>query len=391
MLKDISGIYAFRNKLDGKIYVGQSKSVLTRKKQHEKCKTNNCRRFHHAMKRHTPNGFDWVVLEYCDKSLLDEREAYWVSTLHSIHPNGYNLTSGGGAFQRHHQETKLKFSKNQIEKVKQKSHLFVSQEFIKVQTQRQIELGKRGEHSSQRIEVRAKRNKTVRERMLLNGKFFSHTTEEINRRRKIQAELYAKGLGKFQEIEFIERNRQLVKEKLLNGSHHTQQVGWTEKSIEAHRHEMKALVVAIRTKDGKTIERKFESLHEAERQLEADRSHLSALCDEQKGVLTVQCNLGKIVKGNFGDEAEWSIEEIGKLPNSHFTRKMTVEVTIKMQDGSVTVKTYEGQREACRQLEANPRAFRGVLRGEKYKSTKCNLGQITQVVEVIQTNNNLVN
>ena len=66
---------------------------------------------------------------------------------------------------------------------------------------------------------------------------------------------------------------------------------------------------------------------------------------------------------------------------------MTVEVTIKIQDGTSIVRTFEGQREACRQLEANPRAFRGVLRKEKYKSTKCNLGQITQVVEVIKTNN----
>jgi group I intron endonuclease len=377
-----SGIYAFRNKLDGKIYVGQSKNVLTRKHQHEKSKLNNSRRFHNAMKKHTPKGFDWVVLEYCEKKELNEREAYWVTQLNSIHPNGYNLTSGGGAFQRHHQETKLQFSRNQLAKVEQKTHLFVSQDFIRVQTQRQIELGKRGEHSSQRIEVREKRNKTVRMRMLLNGKFFSHTAEEINKRRKIQIELYAKGLGKFQDAQFIERNRQLVREKLLNGNHHTQQEGWTEKSIEAHRHEMKPLVVAIRTDDGKTIEKKYDSLHEAERQLEADRSHISAMCSGNNGVITVQCKIGKIIKGNFGVEAEWSLEDIKKLPNAHFKRKMTVEVTIKMHDGSVILEKYDGQREACRQLEASPSAFRGVLRKEKYKTTKCNLGKIIQVVEV---------
>lgn len=377
-----SGIYAFRNKVDGKIYVGQSKNVLTRKQQHEKSKVSNSRRFHNAMKKHTPKGFDWVVLEYCDKSELNEREAYWVAHLNSIHPNGYNLTSGGGAFQRHNQETKLQFSKNQLAKVEQKTHLFVSQDFIRLQTQRQIDLAKRGEHSSQRAEVKAKRSKTVRERMLLNGKFFSHTAEEINKRRKIQIELYAKGLGKFQDAEFIERNRQLVSAKLLNGTHHTQQEGWTEKSIEAHRHEMKPLIVAIRTADGKTIERKFDSLHEAQRQLEADRSHISAMCSGKSGVTTVQCNIGKIIGGNFGDVAEWDIEEIRKLPNSHFTRKMTVEVIIELHDGSKIVKIYEGQREACRQLKASPRAFRGVLQKEKYKSTKCNLGRIVQVVEV---------
>ena len=71
-----------------------------------------------------------------------------------------------------------------VAKVEQKTHLFVSQDFIRLQTQRQIDLAKRGEHSSQRAEVKAKRSKTVRERMLLNGKFFSHTAEEINKRRK---------------------------------------------------------------------------------------------------------------------------------------------------------------------------------------------------------------
>jgi hypothetical protein len=145
---------------------------------------------------------------------------------------------------------------------------------------------------------------------------------------------------------------------------------------------MKALIVAIRTSDGNTIERKFDSLHEAQRQLEADRSHISAMCSGQSGVSTVQCNIGKIIRGNFGDVAEWDIEEISKLPNSDFTRKMTVEVTIELHDGSKIVKTYEGQREACRQLEANTRAFRGVLRKEKYKTTQCNLGRIVQVVEV---------
>ena len=61
---------------------------------------------------------------------------------------------------------------------------------------------------------------------------------------------------------------------------------------------------------------------------------------------------------------------------------MTVEVTIELHDGSKIVKIYEGQREACRQLEASTRAFRGVLRKEKYKTTQCNLGRIVQVVEV---------
>jgi group I intron endonuclease len=374
-----SGVYAFRNKLNGKVYVGQSQNVKTRRIQHERGDTSNSRRFHNAMQKYGAERFDWVVLEYCQIEQLNEREAYWVQKLDSLHPNGYNLTSGGGAFQKHHAETRLKFSENQKKLVESNEHHFQSPEFIEKQTRHQIELGIRGEHSSQRKDVKAKRNQTVQDRIASNGKFFSHTPEEIERKRQHQIELYANGEGKFTQPEFIENNIAIVKKKLENGTHHTQQEGWVEKSRVAHQHEMKAIVLAIRKFDGSTVECKFDSVHAAALELEAHRNHISSICKSNTSAISVKCSLGKVIKGIFGNHAGWDLEKLKHIPDTAFTNQKAVTVTIQTDDGKIIIKSYQGQREACRDLGAQPRALRYMIKGEKYKSTGCHLGRIINV------------
>jgi group I intron endonuclease len=378
-IENSSGIYAFRNKSNGKVYVGQSQNVKTRKRQHERGDTSNSRHFHNAMQKYGAAGFDWTVLEFCETEKLNERESHWVHELNSLYPNGYNLTSGGGAFQKHHPETRKKFSENQKKRVESNEHPFQSPEFIQNQKQHQIELASRGEHSSQRADVRAKRNRTVEERKARNGKFFSHTPEEIERKRLRQNQLYARGEGKFTQPEFIVKNIALVKSKLLDGTHHTQQDGWIEKSRLVHQHEMKEVVLAIRKSNGETLDLKFESLHEAARAIGADRSHLSAICKPDTRVISVKCDLGKVIKGTFGSCSNWNLEELKLLPNSAFTREKSVRITIQKDDGTNIIKSYQGQREACRDLGAQPRALRYMIKGEKYKSTGSNLGRIINV------------
>jgi hypothetical protein len=56
-----------------------------------------------------------------------------------------------------------------------------------------------------------------------------------------------------------------------------------------------------------------------------------------------------------------------------------VNVTIQKDDGAIIIKSYQGQREACRDLKAQPRALRYMIKGEKYKSTGSNLGKIIKV------------
>ena len=383
-MKNTSGIYAFRNKKDGKVYVGQSKTVLTRRTQHERGDTSNSRRFHNAMKKYGADGFDFRVLEYCEIDSLNEKEAFWVEKLNSLYPNGYNLTTGGGAFQKHHPETLRRFSENQKKRVREGKHPFTTSAFIGEHSKRQKKLASEGKHSSQRSDVKEKRNKTVQERIAENGKFFSHSQSEIDKKRQIQVELYSHGKGKFQQSEFIEKNTKLVKKKLAEGKRHSQQDGWSEKQINAHRHEMKRIVLAIRTNEGKTIEKEFESLHEASRQLNADRAHITSICKDLTSVISVSCNLGKIIKGVVGSSPNWKLSELKKIPDSTFTNKKSVTLTIETLNGRMITQTFASQREACRELEAQHRALRYMLKGEKYKSTGCNIGRIIKAVESLE-------
>jgi group I intron endonuclease len=380
LLLEESGIYAFRNILDGKVYVGQTKHVRTRKKQHERGDTNNSRRFHNAMKKHGAEAFEFIVLEYCLEQNLDEREVYWIGELNSLYPNGYNLSSGGGALRTHHAETRKKMSDNMKQKYAEGTHTFASKEFQLEQSRRQKELASKGLHQSQREDFKEKRRIIVANRIQATGKFFSHTQENLEKFRVKQNALYAEGKGKFQDPVLIEHNKQLVKQKLADGTHFSQRNGWSEQAREAARKQMKFVCVVIRTSDGDTIEQNFESTHEASRKIEVDRSHLLAVSKNE--LRTAKCNIGKVIGVSIGIEPSWNLEELKKIPNSAFTNKTAILVTIKKFDGELLSRQYDGIREACRNLETDKSALRSILHKGKYKSTKCNIGRIIGVIQI---------
>jgi group I intron endonuclease len=380
--KNESGIYSFQNKLNGKVYVGQSKNILTRKKQHERGDTNNSRRFHNAMNKYGADGFVFTVLEYCDVELLDKRENYWIQKLNSLYPIGYNLTSGGGAFQKHHDETKKKFSENQKNRYKSGEHIFTSTEFKKANALRQIEDAKLGKHSSQQPEFKEKRNKTVQDRISQSGAFFKHSAETIDSYKKKQRELYSKGLGKFQDPQLIEHNRKLVKSKLAAGTHHSQQPDWSEKASKAAEKQKKSIMVVIRTTDGKTIEKKYPSINQAEKDLNIPNSHLSVLCNKKNRVKTIKCSVGLIVQGTFGNQPTWNLKELSTIPDSYFTKSIKVVFTIQQENGKIIKKTYNSINQGSIDLDAQYSAIKWIRRGQKYKSTKCNLGRIIKVEDI---------
>jgi group I intron endonuclease len=379
---DKSGIYAFRNKENGRVYVGQSKRVLTRKKQHERGDTNNSRRFHNAMNKHGADGFDFTVLEYCEIELLDKNESYWIEKLNSLYPNGYNLTSGGGAFQKHNPDTIKKMSVFWKKKYAEGNHLFATPEFQKKNSLRQKEELKLGIHVTQRPEFKEKRNKTVQERIAETGAFFKHSPETIALYKKQQQKLYAQGKGKFQDPELIEHNRQLVKQKLAEGKHHSQEAGWSEKARNAAKPQMKKVFVAIRTNDGQTIERNYQSIHEASRELNARRKSISQMSTPNSKVLTTECNLGKVIRVSTDGKSNWKLSELKKIPDSALTKSIKVKFTIEKEDGKLIRKTYDSMNQGCIELDAQNSAVKWIRRSQKYKSTKCNLGRIIKVEDV---------
>lgn len=380
-----SGIYAFRHRLSGMIYVGQSKDVHKRRGEHERSSSSGSRRFHNAIKAHGASAFEFIVLEYCDLDMLDEREVIWISRLKSIHPNGYNLKSGGGALHEHHSETRAIMSANQKARIESGDHLFASAAFQEKQAIRQRELVQKGVHPSQDPTVRAKRDATVKSRIATDGKFFSHKPETIEEFKVTQRRLYESGKGKFQQPELIELNRQKVRKRLEDGTHFSQSEQWSVKAKNAARAQMRSICIAVRRSDGSTTNHVYESLHAAQEAIGTDRSHLSSMCKDQWSHTMAISNLGLVVKACFGEKPSWDEVALSRTPTSRFLKTMPVLVTIELPDGAVVERDFLSQRAACDELEAQHRAFRWILKGEKYKSTKCKLGRIVKVEEIEPT------
>lgn len=91
------GIYKYQNKINGRIYIGQSLDIDRRYKQHLYDAANRPDRgtgVDLAIKKYGIENFDFMIIEECPVELLDEREKYWIAYYNSF-LDGYNRTPGG--------------------------------------------------------------------------------------------------------------------------------------------------------------------------------------------------------------------------------------------------------------------------------------------------------
>ena len=93
-------IYEWRNKLDGKFYVGQTIRPKARYNAHVKAQGDSV--FHRAIRLHGIENFEYtVVATYKHESseglfdLLNEAEKERIKFRNSLAPNGYNVADGG--------------------------------------------------------------------------------------------------------------------------------------------------------------------------------------------------------------------------------------------------------------------------------------------------------
>lgn len=128
-LCDFAGIYAIKNSINGKLYVGKSKNCYKRLHQHlTDIKTDN-RNYNenphllNAFKKYGEENFECYILEKVNEDdvdllekLLAEKELYWMKELDSLNRDkGYNLRwdSQGKCFCS--EETSIKIS-NRLKK-----------------------------------------------------------------------------------------------------------------------------------------------------------------------------------------------------------------------------------------------------------------------------------
>lgn len=102
-------IYKITNKINGKVYIGQTIRSLEKRwecHQHQ----DNCTHIHRAIKKYGPENFTIEQIDVaCTRDELDRKEQFWIEHYNSMMPNGYNLQTGG----RHCEfsdETKRKIS-----------------------------------------------------------------------------------------------------------------------------------------------------------------------------------------------------------------------------------------------------------------------------------------
>lgn len=82
----IKGVYVITERATGKMYVGSSLNIRGRRAKHRNGK-------------YPRDKFDFEVLLTCEENVtideLDELERYYIRELGCLHPDGFNLTTGG--------------------------------------------------------------------------------------------------------------------------------------------------------------------------------------------------------------------------------------------------------------------------------------------------------
>ena len=91
------GIYIIKNKINNKVYIGQSVDIMCRWYAHKNSAKGKSQdsytKIHTAMNKLGIDNFYIEILEECEYSKLDEREIYWIDFFNS-YKNGYNMTLG---------------------------------------------------------------------------------------------------------------------------------------------------------------------------------------------------------------------------------------------------------------------------------------------------------
>lgn len=89
------GIYAIRNIINNKIYIGSSNNIKRRFRRHKtelKNKKHSNKYLEKAYHKYGRKCFDFVIIELCQKNKLIEREIFHINKFKSLDPEyGYNL------------------------------------------------------------------------------------------------------------------------------------------------------------------------------------------------------------------------------------------------------------------------------------------------------------
>lgn len=116
MKPEISGIYCISNNINGKKYIGQSKNIRRRIKDHVRKLNGGIHQNTHlqrAWDAHGEQNFSFSIVAEVSVVNLDEAERHYISTLKTTDSSfGYNLECGGSKNKTTSEETRRKMSES---------------------------------------------------------------------------------------------------------------------------------------------------------------------------------------------------------------------------------------------------------------------------------------
>lgn len=86
------GIYKITNKLNNKVYIGQSNNVLRRLNEHKRQRKVDIDSYINVL---GVDNFEFEILEECSKEELDKKEQQYIEQYNSVE-DGYNIQQGEG-------------------------------------------------------------------------------------------------------------------------------------------------------------------------------------------------------------------------------------------------------------------------------------------------------
>ncbi len=110
-------IYLITNLINGKQYVGQTISSISKRWRYHQYSNSGCVALSNSIKKHGKENFKIEAIFHASSlEELSKKESEFISKLGTLHPTGYNLTSGGER-PVYSKESRDKMSKSHIGKV----------------------------------------------------------------------------------------------------------------------------------------------------------------------------------------------------------------------------------------------------------------------------------
>ena len=204
-VKNVRGIYKVTNKINGKVYIGQSVDIGKRWRQHMTAKDDIY--FHKAIQKYGVENFEWEVIEQCKRKDLDEREIHWIEYYDSFN-KGYNCTKGGDGVSGGEDHPRWKGGIS-LDPEYSKKHYEVNKDKIKEKKKEYYETNK------DKIKEKGKEYyETNKDKMKEKGKEYYEANKE--KKKEYDKEYYEANKDKIKEKkkEHYEANKEKRKEKM---------------------------------------------------------------------------------------------------------------------------------------------------------------------------------